>query len=94
MRPGRVPGCAAMAPLPVERTMDTLHITVEGMNCGHCLETVRSTLAGVDGVTVEHVVLGEATVQFDPRRTTPERICETVSDVGYLAYPAAPRVAP
>ena len=29
----------------------TITITVEGMSCGHCEETVEKALSGVDGVT-------------------------------------------
>ena len=72
--------------------METLRITVEGMSCSHCVEAVRSTLSSLDGVTVDQVTIGEAVVRFDPRRASAEQICDEVSEIGYLAYRAAPVV--
>lgn len=61
----------------------TLHIS--GMSCGHCVRAVDTALRDLDGVTVEAVQIGEATVQFDPATVAPDRILATLEDEGYDA---------
>jgi copper chaperone len=61
------------------------HATFEisGMSCGHCVKAVNQTLEKADGVTVEQVAIGSATVQFDPARTDAEAIARLIDDAGY-----------
>ena len=69
--------------------MEHTTLTIDGMTCGHCVSAVRKVLAGIDGATVESVVVGSATVAYDPARTTPERLAAAVTDEGYAASTAA-----
>jgi copper chaperone len=64
-----------------------LNLTIDGMSCGHCLNTVRGALDRIPGVTVEKVTIGGATVTYDPSKTAPEQIAEAVNDEGYTAHP-------
>jgi copper chaperone CopZ len=59
------------------------------MSCGHCVASVKKALEGLDGVTVEQVAVGTATVAYDPAVASPGKIAEAVSDAGYTASPAA-----
>lgn len=59
-------------------------LTVEGMSCGHCEQTVQEALEGVDGVT-------KATADHETAEVTVEGSAETetlvtaVEQVGYDA---------
>jgi len=44
---------------------------------------VNTALAAIDGVTVEQVAIGSATVAFDPARTSADHITQVVEDEGY-----------
>jgi copper chaperone len=63
--------------------MASMKIGVEGMSCGHCVGAVRKALGSVDGVTVEQVEVGSATVTFDPAKTSFDEITGAVEDAGY-----------
>lgn len=66
-----------------ENSMDRLTMKIDGMTCGHCVSTVDKALRKVDGVTVEKVDIGSATVSFNPSEVSEARIAESVSDQGY-----------
>lgn len=68
--------------------MTQLTMKISGMSCGHCVESVKKALARVDGVTVERVAIGEATVNFDPAVTNPSAVTEAVEDDGYAVTSA------
>ena len=72
-------------------TMERTTLTIDGMSCGHCVNAVRQALSGVEGATVESVVVGSATVAYDPARTSPERLAAAVADEGYAAAPESSR---
>lgn len=63
--------------------MERMTMTIEGMSCGHCVAAVTRALKQVEGVEVEQVQVGSATVGYDPARTRPERIVEAVEEEGY-----------
>lgn len=60
-------------------------ITVEGMNCGHCEQTVEQALRDVRGVTGARVDLetGRATVEGDADVSA---LVRAVEDAGYTAH--------
>ena len=63
--------------------MERVTISIDGMSCSHCVRSVDQALKALDGVAVEQVAIGSATVSYDPAATTPERIAEAVQDEGY-----------
>ncbi len=68
-------------------TLLTLHI--EGMSCGHCLNAVNRSLAGLAGVAIKSVAIGRAQVEFDPAVIDEATIVAAVKDAGYPATPVA-----
>jgi copper chaperone len=68
--------------------MERLTMNVQGMTCGHCVHAVTKALKDLDGVTVEKVAVGSATVSYDPSATSVEQITRAVEDAGYEARPA------
>jgi copper chaperone len=63
--------------------MRTQSLTIGGMSCGHCVMAVRKALEGIDGVTVDDVRIGQATVQLDESVVQPDAVAEAVRDAGY-----------
>ena len=63
--------------------MDRMTMKIDGMTCGHCVSAVDKALRKVDGVAVEKVDIGSATVSFDPTEVSEARIAEAVNDEGY-----------
>lgn len=71
-------------------------LKIEGMTCGGCVPAVNLQLKKTDGVLAYEVSFekGEALVSFDPAKTTPARIAESVTRTGYTASVKAPDGAP
>ena len=65
--------------------MQTEILNVTGMTCGGCAGSVTNALKGVDGVSDVKVSLaaGEATVQYDERRASPDQLKSAVQTAGY-----------
>ena len=65
--------------------MQTENLNVTGMTCGGCASTVTKALksvAGVGDVKVS-VSTGEATVQYDERATSPDKLKSAITSAGY-----------
>lgn len=65
--------------------MEKVTLKVDGMSCGHCVKAVEKALRSVEGVSLEQLAIGSATVSFDPTRTTVGALIDAVSDAGYEA---------
>jgi copper chaperone CopZ len=63
--------------------MNETTLQIEGMSCGHCVGQVRKALAGVEGLSVCEVTVGQARVTYDPNVVEPSEIVEAVKEVGY-----------
>jgi copper chaperone CopZ len=65
--------------------MQTELLKVTGMTCGGCTSNVTHALQAIDGVGDVSVSLsaGEATVQYDERLTSPDKLKSAVKDAGY-----------
>ncbi len=63
--------------------MTTETLTIAGMTCDHCVRAVRDALQGIDGVDVETVGIGEATVRLDEARASREGIAAALEEEGY-----------
>ena len=65
--------------------MQTEILNVTGMTCGGCTGSVTNALKAVNGVGDVKVSLatGEATVQYDERRTSPAQLKSAVTGAGY-----------
>ena len=71
--------------------MQTEILNVAGMTCGGCTGSVTNALKGVDGVNDVKVSLstGEATVQYDERRASPDQLKSAVTQAGYVVTNAS-----
>ena len=66
--------------------MESLHLTVEGMTCDHCVRAVDGRLRKTPGVEVERVAVGAVDLRFDPASTSVDEIAEAIADEGYTAF--------
>lgn len=65
--------------------MTQKNICVEGMTCGHCVETVTKavhTLGGINHVSVD-LDKKQVSVDFDENRTDPDTISSKIAEVGF-----------
>ncbi|MDQ6831290.1 MAG: cation transporter [Gemmatimonadota bacterium] len=69
--------------------MERLELKIDGMSCGHCVAAVTKALKAADGVRVDSVEVGSATLTYDPAATTPSAIAKAIAAAGYVAAPAA-----
>jgi copper chaperone CopZ len=65
--------------------MQTEIVKVTGMTCGGCISKVTNALKAITGVGDAKVSLsdGEATVQYDERLTSPDKLKSAVKGAGY-----------
>lgn len=68
--------------------MEQTTIAIQGMSCGHCVASVKGALGRLDGVEVQEVKVGSATVAYDPQAVTPEGITQAIAEEGYAAQVA------
>lgn len=69
--------------------MERITMKIGGMSCGHCVSAVDKALKQIDGVKVESVGIGTATVSYDPSAVSEERIADAVADEGYSVVETA-----
>jgi copper chaperone len=65
--------------------MEKITLKVNGMSCGHCVNSIEGSVGKLAGVTTVKVNLAEAKVdvQFNPAEVTLSKIKETIDDQGY-----------
>lgn len=61
-------------------------LSIEGMHCDGCVNRVTKALSSVDGVRVDSVMVGAATVTVDPKRVSPEQVAAAVDRIGFTAH--------
>jgi Cu+-exporting ATPase len=75
---------------------ERLDLPVTGMTCAACEARIQRTLSKTPGVVDASVnlMMGNATVSFDPSATSPEALVDTIRETGYGAQvPSADRTA-
>jgi copper chaperone len=60
-----------------------LSLAIEGMHCAACVRRVSAALGALDGVEVELVEVGSASVSFNPQQVSPEQIRSAVDRIGF-----------
>jgi copper chaperone len=65
--------------------MKTEQINVEGMSCGHCVETIENAVGKMNGVNQVQVSLEnkKVSVDFDESQTTVDAIKEKIVESGF-----------
>jgi Cu+-exporting ATPase len=77
---------------PTPSLLQSRDIPVTGMHCAACSARVQQALEHTSGVSSAHVNLmtGTATVDFDPRLVSPERLVDAIRGTGYGAELPSP----
>ena len=68
--------------------MERISISIGGMSCGGCVNSVRNALARIPGVQVDQVKVGMATVAYDPDMTDPEQLRAAIEKAGFKTLAA------
>jgi copper chaperone len=65
--------------------MNTIQLSVTGMTCGGCVNSVQNVLAALPGVQNVEVILnpGQANVVYDPSRIDPAALAQAIIDAGF-----------
>jgi copper chaperone len=63
--------------------MERISLRIDGMTCGHCVGAVGRALRELEGVELEGVEIGSATLRHDPTRTGVEKIVRALGEEGY-----------
>ena len=65
--------------------MNTIQLSVTGMTCGGCVNSVHKVLTALPGVQSAEVTLspGQALVVYDPARVAPAALVQAVIDAGF-----------
>ncbi len=63
--------------------MTKLTLDITGMSCGHCVASVSRTLKAIQGVQVDEVRIGSATMNFDAAKVSADAIAKAVTEEGY-----------
>ncbi|WP_175637792.1 copper chaperone CopZ [Metabacillus schmidteae] len=65
--------------------MEKVTLTVNGMSCGHCVNSIEGKLGKLNGVSEVKVHLseGKVDVAFDSTVVSLDEIKETIDDQGY-----------
>ncbi len=60
-------------------------LTITGMTCGGCVNSVTRVLQSTPGVEQASVSLvpSQASVSYDPAQTDPEKLTRAVADAGF-----------
>lgn len=78
---------AAPAAAAEQKSPETIPLAVQGMTCVSCEPTVKKALTklpGVSGVKVSYKT-GEAVIEYDPEKVTPEQMIDAINKSGYSA---------
>jgi len=70
-----------------KKAPETIPLAVKGMTCVSCEPTVKKALKnlpGVSGVKVSYKK-GEAVIEYDPEKVTPEQMIDAINKTGYSA---------
>ena len=65
--------------------MENIVLSVKGMTCGGCVNSVKRVVESVAGVSQADVVLetGKVSIAYDPALAMPEHFKAAIQDAGY-----------
>ncbi|WP_308639598.1 copper chaperone CopZ [Paenibacillus silvisoli] len=63
--------------------MTTTTLKVQGMSCGHCVNSVEGALTKLGAAGNVDLKSGSVTIEFDESKVTIDAIKEAIEDQGY-----------
>lgn len=66
-------------------TKEIYNLTVEGMSCSHCENSIKKAVGALNGVDNVYIDLKtkKVSVEYDPQKVTAGTIADTIEDQGY-----------
>ena len=58
-------------------------LRIEGMNCQHCVMSVKKELQKIHGLEIRDVRIGSASVAYDESKLDPARINAAIVEAGF-----------
>ncbi|XP_068596463.1 copper-transporting ATPase 1 [Brachionichthys hirsutus] len=79
---------ASSQPYFTQPLASVVNITIEGMVCNSCVQSIQGVVAQRKGVISAQVSLADhqGTFEYDPLLTTPQELREAVEDMGFDAF--------
>jgi len=62
--------------------MKSHELSIQGMNCGHCVMHVKQALDSIDGLEVEDVQIGKAKVWYEDAEVA-KLVTKKIEEAGY-----------
>ena len=62
-----------------------LKLKIEGMHCDACVRRVTTALTKIPSVQLDHVAIGEASIDYDASSLEPQTIVDAVNAIGFQA---------
>jgi copper chaperone len=66
-------------------TRTALKLKIEGMHCDACVRRVTTALQKLPTVQLDHVKIGEASLDFDASRVQPHEVIHALDVIGFKA---------
>ncbi|MEC0275799.1 MULTISPECIES: copper chaperone CopZ [Peribacillus] len=65
--------------------MKNITLNVQGMSCGHCINSIEGSVGQLEGINQVNVKLNDAQVEvtFNESQVSLDKIKETIEDQGY-----------
>ena len=65
--------------------MKNITLNVQGMSCGHCVNSIEGSVGELEGINQVNVNLNDAQVEvtFNESQVSLDKIKETIEDQGY-----------
>lgn len=63
--------------------MSTITLKVQGMSCGHCVNSVESAVKGLGASAKVDLASGSVTVEYPDEKLSVEAIKDAIEDQGY-----------
>ena len=58
-------------------------LVIDGMNCGHCVMSVKKELLSIPNIKINDVKIGSAVVELEESRAAEEMLTKAVEKGGY-----------
>ena len=69
-----------------EEGLKTIDITIDGMHCERCVDTIKHALEAEEGVEYIDVTVGKARIGYLPQLVTANHLKDRIKDSGYSLH--------
>ena len=64
--------------------MKSADLTIQGMNCMHCVAAVKKELLKIPLLTLDDVQIGTATITYDETQVDERKLHEAIDNAGFM----------